>query len=103
MNLSVHRFFLQFVRISTDGGQKWLSGGTFGPMQWPSVFSTSSGVYAIGVERFYSPDNNLVISKMLDEDGRNWTEPVRLTRGLSIVTANGGVDVSGGRVAKVRA
>ena len=69
-------------------------------MQWPSVFSTSSGVYALGVERYYSPDNNLVISKMLDTNGANWTEPVRLTRGLSIVTANGGIDVSGGRVAK---
>ena len=71
-------------------------------MQWPTVFSTSSGVYALGVERYYSPNNNLVISKMIDKNGVNWTEPVVLTRGLSIVTANGGVDVSGGKVAKVR-
>lgn len=33
------------------------------------LFSCASGVYLLGTERHFSPDNNLVISKMLDEEG----------------------------------
>lgn len=59
-----------------------------------------AGVYIIGCQRTFSHDNNVVISKMLDEGGYNWTRPVRLTQGLSVVTINTGVDVSEGRVVK---
>jgi hypothetical protein len=33
------------------------------------LISCASGVYLIGTERHFSPDNNLVISKMLDQKG----------------------------------
>jgi hypothetical protein len=33
------------------------------------VFSCASGVYMMGTERHFSPNNNLVISKMLDDKG----------------------------------
>lgn len=33
------------------------------------LFACASGVYLVGTERHFSPDNNLVISKMLDDKG----------------------------------
>ena len=39
------------------------------------LFSCASGVYLLGTERHFSPDNNLVISKMLDEEGENAQRP----------------------------
>ena len=35
----------------------------------PQIFRCASGTYLLGVERHFSPDNNLVISKMLDDKG----------------------------------
>lgn len=35
----------------------------------PQLFSCASGVYLMGTERHFSKDNNLVISKMLDDKG----------------------------------
>jgi len=88
------------VKVSADGGSSWDRKGRIGPMQWPTVFQTRSGVYVMGVERTFSKDNNLIISKMLDGDGMQWSKPVRITEGISVVTANGGIDVSAGRVTK---
>ena len=89
------------VKISVDGGLTWAEAGQMGPMQWPTLFKTSSGVYAIGVERHFSANNNVVISKMLDMSGSEWSKPVQVTEGLAVVTANGGIDVSQGLVTKV--
>ena len=91
------------VKISGDGGLTWTKAGRMGPMQWPTLFTTRSGVYALGVERHFSANNNVVISKMLDDSGSEWSEPVRITEGLAVVTANGGIDVSQGIVTKVGA
>jgi hypothetical protein len=49
------------------------------------VFSCASGVYMMGTERHFSPNNNLVISKMLDDKGTSWSVPTKLTSGLSVV------------------
>ena len=98
----------KLVSISSNRGKDWVPAGTVGPMLWPTVFSTESGVYAMGVERQYNAVNNMVVSKMVsvgaDGDGKpstQWTHPRRITEGLSLVTANGGLDISNGVVTKV--
>lgn len=35
----------------------------------PQIFSCASGTYLMGTERHFSANNNLVISKMLDDKG----------------------------------
>lgn len=59
-----------------------------------------AGTYVIGVQRVHTPDNPLVISKMLDAAGTRWSPPVNLTQGLSVVSGNTGIEVSAGRVLK---
>lgn len=94
---------LKHVKVSSNGGLNWTSAGRPGPMQWPTLFRTETGVYAMGVEHAFLGDrtNDVVIVKMLDEDGMRWTWPVKITHGLCVVTANGGMDLSGGFVTKV--
>jgi hypothetical protein len=58
--------------MSDDGGTEWRQVGSVGNMMWPQVFSCASGVYVIGVQRFFSPDNNLMVSKMLDSNGSRY-------------------------------
>lgn len=36
-------------------------------------------MYIIGVERHFSEDNNIVVSRMLDEGGARWSPPQRVT------------------------
>jgi hypothetical protein len=91
---------MKLIYSSNDGGASWQRTALVGPMNWPQLFSCASGVYLLGTERHFSPDNNLVISKMLDEEGKQWSVPTRITHGLSVVSANTGVDVSRGRVTK---
>lgn len=60
-----------------------------------------AGVYIIGCQRVFSQDNNIVIARMADgSEGAQWGTPVQLTRGLSVITINTGVDVSAGKVTK---
>jgi len=88
------------IDASDDGGVTWQHMAKPGPMHWPSIFRCVSGVYLIGVQKHFTPDNQVVITKMLDEGGTKWSPPVILTRGFSSVMANTGVDVSFGRVTK---
>ena len=90
----------KYVSASDDGGVTWGRVATLGPMQWPQLFSCASGVYAFGSEREFSQNNNLVVSRMLDDRGEQWSAPAKVTEGMSVVTVNTGVDVSHGRVAK---
>ena len=81
------------VYASDDGGGSWQQVGTPGPLQWPQIFSTSTGrltldllllsfickaislidnhpsvgVYIIGCQRLFSADNNLVISRVREQ------------------------------------
>lgn len=57
------------IWASDDGGSTWNETASVGSMMWPQIFSCASGVYVVGVQRFFSNDNNLVVSKMLDEEG----------------------------------
>lgn len=50
-------------------------------LRHPQIFSCASGVYLMGTERHFSKDNNLVISKMLDDKGAPATAPARAARG----------------------
>lgn len=90
----------KLVFASDNEGVSWSQIGTLGPMNWPQVFKCASGVYVIGTQRHFSADNNLVISRMLDAAGAQWSRPAQLTTGWSVVAANTGVDVSAGRVTK---
>lgn len=90
----------KMVLSSDDGGMSWQSAGSAAPMQWPTIFSCASGTYMIGVQRHFTPDNQVVITKMLDSGGREWSPMAILTQGISAVMANTGVDVSLGRVTK---
>ena len=38
-------------------------------LHWLQLFTCASGTYLIGTERHFSHNNNLVISKMLDDQG----------------------------------
>ncbi|EFN53516.1 expressed protein [Chlorella variabilis] len=91
---------MKLIYSSEDGGSSWQRAAVVGPMNWPQIFSCASGTYLMGTERHFSHNNNLVISKMLDDKGASWSVPTKLTKGLSVVSANTGVDVSGGRVTK---
>lgn len=91
---------MKLIYSSDDGGSSWQRAAGVGPMNWPQIFSCASGVYLMGTERHFSKDNNLVISKMLDDKGASWSAPTRLTKTSSVVSANNGVDVSYGRVTK---
>lgn len=42
--------------------------------------AVAAGVYLIGVQKHFTPDNQVVITKMLDEGGTKWSPPVILTR-----------------------
>ena len=81
--------------------------GPWGPdgpkLNWPQLLKTSKGVYIMGTNGVYRDPkpNDIVISKLVSEDCANWTLPVSLTSGYTIVTANTGVDVSAGRITKV--
>lgn len=66
----------------------------------PQLVQCESGVYAIGTEHHFRADNNVVVSRMLDDRGAAWSAPVRVSQGWSVVAANTGVDVSRGRVTK---
>lgn len=90
----------KLVVASDDDGASWKAVGSATPMQWPSIFTCASGTYMIGVQRHFTPDNQLVITKMLDTSGEKWSEVVMLSKGISAVLANTGVDVSLGRVTK---
>lgn len=85
---------------SDDGGDTWAPVATLGPLWWPQAFSCESGVYVLGTLGPISLNNDVVISRMLDRRGARWSAPARLTRHVSAVTANQGVDVSSGRVTK---
>lgn len=91
---------MKLIYSSDDGGSSWQRAASVGPMNWPQIFSCASGVYLMGTERHFSKDNNLVISKMLDDKGASWSAPTKLTKTFSVVSANNGVDVSYGRVTK---
>ncbi|KFM26921.1 hypothetical protein F751_4982 [Auxenochlorella protothecoides] len=90
----------KLVFASDNGGLTWAQVGTIHPMNWPQIFRCKSGVYVVGTERHFSQDNNLIISRMLDDTGATWSAPTKITSGWSVVSANTGVDVSGGRVTK---
>ncbi|KAI3424245.1 hypothetical protein D9Q98_009601 [Chlorella vulgaris] len=91
---------MKLIYSSDDGGSSWQRAAVVGPMNWPQIFSCASGTYLMGTERHFSANNNLVISKMLDDKGTSWSVPTKLTDGISVVSANQGVDVSLGRVTK---
>jgi len=91
---------IKHIYASDDGGKGWKEIATMGPMNWPQLFACKSGTYIIGTERHFSNNNNLVVSKMMDSEGKQWSRPVRISNGLSVVAANTGVDVSNGRVTK---
>ncbi len=38
-----------------------------------------AGTYIIGCEQVFSVDNNVVITRMEDEGGAEWSKPVKLT------------------------
>jgi hypothetical protein len=38
-----------------------------------------AGVYIIGVQRHFSENNNVMVAKMLDEGGAEWSAPARVT------------------------
>lgn len=38
-----------------------------------------AGVYIIGVQRHFSDNNNVLVSRMLDEGGAEWSAPARVT------------------------
>jgi hypothetical protein len=85
---------------SEDGGKSWRPLGKLRPMFWPSLFRCASGLYVIGTDRrYHAGPNHVVISRSTDE-GRTWSESVRLTEGLAIHTGNVGVLVSRGRVTR---
>lgn len=92
--------FKKLVYTSSDNGETWQFMAHVGPMNWPQVFTCTSGTYIIGTQRHFSKDNNIVISKMMDEQGYNWTSPSKVSRGWSVVAANTGVDISEGKVSK---
>ena len=67
----------KYIHASTDGGATWAQAGSVSPMNWPQLLVCKSGVYIIGTERHFSPDNNLVVSKMLDSAGERGARAVR--------------------------
>ena len=46
------------------------------------MFQCASGVYIIGTERGFSRDNNIVVTRMADDVGAEWTVP---KEGLALV------------------
>lgn len=92
---------MKLLYASDDSGKSWSQIAAPGPLQWPQLFSCASGVYILGCQRSFSSDNNLLISRMeKGSEGAAWSSPTLLSRGLSVVTINSGVDVSAGRVTK---
>lgn len=51
------------------------------------LFACASGVYLMGTERHFSPDNNLVISKMLDDEGQSLNSSWRLVLAASLCSS----------------
>ena len=88
------------TRYSLDGGQTWRGDGVIKGIWWGSAFRCASGVYVIGTERGFSRDNNVVVTRMLDGLGSEWTTPRVITMGVSAHMENTGVDVTDGRVTK---
>jgi hypothetical protein len=107
LEISIPRFtphvastLIKHIYASDDGGKSWIEIATMGPMNWPQLFACKSGIYIIGTQSHFSKDNNLLISKMMDTEGEQWSKPVKISNGLSVIAANTGVDVSHGRVTK---
>eukprot|EP00959_Pyramimonas_sp_CCMP1952_P155585 3254678-Pyramimonas_sp.AAC.1 len=90
---------------SEDDGLTWTRCAAFQDVFWATLFSTSSGIYLIGSQTNVPhhppfPQNNIVITKMLDSSCKRWHPRVQLTRSLLVCSHNTGVVVTESRIFK---
>jgi hypothetical protein len=98
--LHPHINYHKTAAVSSDGGQTWEVTGRVGRMLWPQLINCKSGIYVIGAQTVFGPENNVVISKMLSANGSEWTDARPITQNRSVMFGNTGVDVSRGLVTK---
>ena len=69
--ISQHEHDLTCAQVfaSDDGGKTWSQVATVGPMMSPELIACASGVYMIGSDDRIVADNNVTISRMLEDDG----------------------------------